>query len=134
MPSDLRLGLVVGVGLVIVVAVVAFRKDDAVGGMAGSVQLPAPSTSGTASAKRIALRMPTPLPGVAPVPAPGREHVVQEGETLFSLAVRYYGDGSRSSFLFRANQDRLLAPDRVPAGTVLYIPDLPGAVTSSQGQ
>jgi nucleoid-associated protein YgaU len=42
-----------------------------------------------------------------------------------SIANKYYGDGSLASFLFRSNRDRLMAPDRVPLGTILYIPEKP---------
>ena len=42
-----------------------------------------------------------------------------------SLSKRYFGDTGHVSYLFRANQDRILAPDRVPVGTVLRIPDPP---------
>lgn len=47
MPNDAKLGMVVGVGLVIVVAVVFFRKDAAAGSPAGpKAATPAPRTSG----------------------------------------------------------------------------------------
>jgi nucleoid-associated protein YgaU len=115
MPNDARLGLVVGVVLVIAAAVLTFRKDPNPQ-PAGNVQV-ASSTGG--GAVQVSA-----LSGL-PLAAPARSHTVQEGETLFSLAVRYYGDPARSSFLFHANQDRLRAPDHVPIGTVLVIPDLP---------
>jgi len=117
MPNDARLGLVVGVTLVILVAVLFARRDGLRPG-AGPVQ----ATPAAA---------PVPgLPGAAPgaaavVPGRPRSHTVEEGESLTTLAVRYYGDPGQVSYLFRANQDRILAPDRVPIGTVLRIPDPP---------
>ncbi len=112
MPKDARWGLVVGAGAVILIAVLFFRKD----GAAGSNSLPAPNLPGvTAGAVK------PPIPGVPSVPA-GRVHRVEDGETLTSIAVRYYGDAGRVSFLFRANRDRLMAPDRIPYGTLLVVP------------
>jgi nucleoid-associated protein YgaU len=63
------------------------------------------------------------LSGVPPVPN-GRVHRVEEGETLTSIAVQYYGDGdaAKVSLLFSSNRDRLMAPDRLPAGTLLVVP------------
>jgi nucleoid-associated protein YgaU len=50
---------------------------------------------------------------------------VREGETLFGLAQRYYGDGKKSSAIYQVNRNRLDSPDELPPGTVLLIPDLP---------
>ncbi len=120
MPNDAKLGLVVGVGLVITVAVVFFRKDVPI----------KPSSEKTAV---------TPVnPSVLPPPAaPSRqlrptkaktaaliEHIVQEGETLSSLAERYYGDRSKSADIRRVNQGPLKTADQLTPGTVLVIPEL----------
>ena len=51
-----------------------------------------------------------------------REHVVQEGESLWILSKRFYGDGTRWQELFEANRDLLSAPDAVRAGMRLRIP------------
>jgi nucleoid-associated protein YgaU len=124
MPRDAQLGLVVGASLIIGVAILSFRKDPNPV-PAGNVQTP---SAGGAPLHAQA----SALPGL-PAAAPGaRSHTVREGETLFSLAVRYYGDPAQSSFLFHANQDRLRAPDQVPIGTVLYIPELPGALAAGR--
>ncbi|MBI1380693.1 MAG: LysM peptidoglycan-binding domain-containing protein [Planctomycetaceae bacterium] len=50
------------------------------------------------------------------------EHVVQNGETLSSIAERYYGTAARWTRVYDANRDRLANPDRVPVGTRLRIP------------
>ncbi|HXH85154.1 MAG TPA: LysM domain-containing protein, partial [Candidatus Tectomicrobia bacterium] len=51
-------------------------------------------------------------------------HTVRPGETLASLAQRYYGDRSRLEVIWETNQ---LPPGRGPAvGTVLKIPEIPG--------
>lgn len=128
MPNDARLGLVVGVTLVILVAVLFARKDGSgMGALAKGPTTPTFSTKmgGTA-----------PVPGVPGVPpkigltAGPRTHTVEEGESLMSLAVRYYGDPGQVSYLFRANQDRILSPERVPIGTVLRIPEAPRSPTA----
>jgi nucleoid-associated protein YgaU len=125
MPHDARLGLVAGVTLVILVAVLFIRKDGATGRPAGAPSSVTPISYTTDSG--------VPAPGVVGMPAQPapampvapRWHRVQEGESLMSIAVRYYGDAGQVSFLYRANRDRILGPHRVPVGTVLLIPELP---------
>jgi tetratricopeptide (TPR) repeat protein len=51
-------------------------------------------------------------------------HTVRAGDTLSSLAQRYYGDRSRSEVIWETNQ---LPPNpRLVAGVVLKIPEIPG--------
>jgi nucleoid-associated protein YgaU len=129
MPNDAKLGLVVGVGLVIAVAVMFFRKD-------APAHDPAPANvkhtlspeqafaSPAARNRPVAARS-----GIrtASTPAPGdaRCHTVREGDTLFNLAQHYYGDRTKSDYLFQANRTRLISPESLEPGTVLVIPDLP---------
>jgi nucleoid-associated protein YgaU len=126
MPNDAKLGLVVGVALVITVAVIFFRKDAPANPAATNVQ-PAPAaTPAPPTARRAALARTTDQTSEEPIPGvDGRCHTVQEGETLSSLAQRYYGDGDKSSTLYQVNRTRLDSPDQLPPGTVLLIPDLP---------
>jgi nucleoid-associated protein YgaU len=100
MPNDAKLGLVIGIGLVIIIAVVFFRKDPA------------------------AARESPEQPAAAAVNPPGilLKHTVKEGETLFSLAQRYYKDGTKFVEIYRANQAMLREPDRLEPGTDLVIP------------
>jgi nucleoid-associated protein YgaU len=127
------MALVIGVGLVIAVAVVFFHKE-----------LIAPRA---ADDKPPANVNPPPAPPAEPEERPQRtvaarpvgrtadtvarrQHVVAEGETLYGLAQRYYGDGERFVELYRANRDVLHRPERLEEGTVLVIPDVaeaPGA-------
>jgi len=51
-------------------------------------------------------------------------HVVKAGDTLASLAERYYGDRSRSEVIWETNR---LPPGRpLPVGSTLRIPEIPG--------
>ncbi|MBN2491183.1 MAG: LysM peptidoglycan-binding domain-containing protein [Planctomycetes bacterium] len=53
---------------------------------------------------------------------PGRYHAVQAGDTLESLARRFYADPARWPEIARANDVR--NPRALQIGTVLWIPDL----------
>lgn len=50
----------------------------------------------------------------------GRNHRVQSGETLFSIAEVYYGDGLEWSLIWDANP--WLDPEHLRAGETIYIP------------
>jgi nucleoid-associated protein YgaU len=131
MPNDAKLGMIVGVGLVIAIAVVFFRKDGVLN-QPGADQ--AAATAATSA-------NPAPTPGYravsGPVPARTairtgsvaaqgqRRHTVVEGETLFSLAQHYYHDEKKFVDIYRVNQEVVQTPDRLAPGTVLVIPDLP---------
>jgi nucleoid-associated protein YgaU len=129
MPNDARLGLVVGVALVILVAVLFFGKDGKGGVAAGNLQTP-PAKAQVGPDNRSDVRASTPSPGLPALPAKTRSHKVKVGESLYSVAVHYYGSGSHVSFLFHANRDRIRAPDHVPVGTVLVVPDLPAELAA----
>src|SRR5438874_920461 len=88
MQNDAKVGLLVGVGLVIFVAVVFFRKESGPAGTPDAV--PASLSNAPASVPRDVYRPvkanPTASVPSAPTAADERQHVVREGETLFSLA------------------------------------------------
>ena len=57
-----------------------------------------------------------------------REHLVQRGETLSSIAQKYLGSPHRYQAIYELNQDRLASPDELRDGIVLRIP--PAASTA----
>ncbi len=125
MPNDAKLGLVFGTGLVIIIAVVFFRKDAAIAQQAEPASattvkngiLPTISSRGDADAKTVA--------GTRTVPGRSLKHTVKEGDSLFSLAQTYYKDSGRFVDIYQANQTMLRSPDRLEVGTVLNIPEVP---------
>lgn len=60
-----------------------------------------------------------PRPAVTGSPT---RHRIASGDTLWELAVRYLGDGSRSDEIFRANRSILSSPDVLPVGKEIVIP------------
>lgn len=53
---------------------------------------------------------------------PLREHVVAEGDTLGSIAERYYGDASRADAIYEANRDQIRDPAHLHVGQTLVLP------------
>src|SRR4051812_34813104 len=124
MPRDAKLGFVLGVALVIVVGVVFYQSNGSAGAPGNLQTSPTDLRKADARQANAGLLPTTPVPGVPSlgVATNGRSHTVQEGETLSSLARRYYNDPAQSSLLFRANRSQLRGPDHLPVGTVLLIP------------
>jgi nucleoid-associated protein YgaU len=130
MPNDAKLGLVLGVGIVIAVAAVFFRKEAA-------ASLPAPArgtAAAVSSAKEEADNSRTSGRPVnakrsaqsgaklsQAIPA-GRRHTVKEGDTLTGIAEQYYGDSQQSDVILQANRDVLQSADDLTPGTRLVIP------------
>ena len=116
MPNDAKLGLFFGVGLVITVAVLFFRKD-----LPGGLNLAAGNSPGwTLQGKPV-----TNPKSNARTVSGGRRHVVQDGDTLVNIAQKYYGDTEQFKTILNVNRDQINAPDRLTPGTVLVIPDQP---------
>jgi len=125
MPNDAKFGLVVGVGLVIAVAIVFFRKD-LPGPKAALRELPA-ETAALASETPAQ----TSVSRVFQATTASRQeevhegqtiHVIAEGDTLFTIAQRYYGNGDRFFDVYQANRDVLATPDHLPVGKTLRLP------------
>jgi nucleoid-associated protein YgaU len=53
---------------------------------------------------------------------PGRIYLVQQGDTLYSLAERYYGHSKYWRKIWTANRNRLTNPNDLPVGMKLIIP------------
>jgi len=58
----------------------------------------------------------------APLPPGAKRHVVQPGETLSTIALKYYGSKARSADILDANNVQLGGKDRIRPGQVLIIP------------
>ena len=56
------------------------------------------------------------------VPVEQKTHIVKQGETLSSIAYKYYKDSSRWKVLYDANKNILKTPDTITPGTKLVIP------------
>lgn len=123
MPNDAKLGLVVGVGLVIAIGVLFYRKDagSAPGASpAGAAVQAAGATPGRGQYRPARGRMVTRATAESEL---ARRHVVTEGETLSSLAERYYGDAAREAMIRQANAETLAATEALTPGMVLLIPE-----------
>ena len=51
-----------------------------------------------------------------------RTHVVQKGDTLYSLARKYYSDQSKWKAIWEANKGSIPNKDKLTVGTTLVIP------------
>jgi nucleoid-associated protein YgaU len=58
----------------------------------------------------------------APLPPGAKRHTVQSGETLATIAQKYYGSKNRAADILDANHVQLGGKDRIRAGQVLIIP------------
>lgn len=56
--------------------------------------------------------------------AEGAFHTVEKGDTLWAIAQKGYGDGSKYKLIFEANRPMLSHPDKIYPGQVLRIPAL----------
>lgn len=74
----------------------------------------------------------TPAPATVPETGDVR-HVVASGESLFTIAKRYYGDGSAWKRIRDANPDRVSETGVVRAGVTLKIPGVTAGATRGMG-
>ena len=68
------------------------------------------------------------LGGVQPQARPPKVHEVQSGDTLSSIAKKYYGEANAYQRIFEANRPMLKDPDEIYPGQVLIIPEQAGAM------
>ncbi len=75
----------------------------------------------------IAPASPTPAPtsSVQATPSPSgmRTHEVAQGDTLSSIAKKYYGDSTKWNKIMDANKDILKSPESLQLGQKLKIPE-----------
>jgi nucleoid-associated protein YgaU len=129
MPNDAKLGLVVGVGLVITVAVLFFHKENSTSPAASEpapagIVRPTPLAPFPSGSMRTASAHPMARTSETAEPAGVRRHTVKRGDTLFSLARWYYGDSEKFGVIYQANRGVLREPDPLPVGVELVIPEM----------
>ncbi|MBN2020025.1 MAG: LysM peptidoglycan-binding domain-containing protein [Sedimentisphaerales bacterium] len=96
------------------------------------------TTDATASSKAVTEPVTVPVDSTVPVqPATAKVHVVQDGDTLGSIAKSVYGpvEGNKLATInaiFEANRKILASADSLQVGQKLTIPPLSGSNVSSQ--
>jgi nucleoid-associated protein YgaU len=69
--------------------------------------------------QRVALPLPRAKP---PEPAPGQNYVVQPGNSLWQIARRVYGVGTRYTVIYTANPNQIRDPNLIYPGQVFKLP------------
>jgi LysM domain/Bacterial Ig domain len=75
-----------------------------------------------ATGGRVAQRVAVPLARMAAEPAPGQDYVVQHGNSLWQIAHRAYGAGTRYVIIYSANPDQIRDPAKIYPGQVFKLP------------
>jgi nucleoid-associated protein YgaU len=119
MPNDAKLGLVIGVGVVIAIAVVFYRQDGA-----NALPLSNPAAAASVRAKPSGAGPSSNVTRVVKAKPTARRHLVQEGETLAGLAEKYYGDKEKADTIYQANRELLKSPQQIDIGAELVIPEM----------
>lgn len=86
---------------------------------------PATAVPGPPTIARPPLAASSVSPSPSPSPSPfaeGRIYTVQAGDTLSSLAVRFYGDATQWQRIYEANRDQLTSPEGLRVGMRIRIP------------
>jgi len=58
----------------------------------------------------------------SPAPTTSASHTVVQGETLWAIAKKYYGNGEKYTEIYNANKDKINNPNLIYPGQVLTIP------------
>jgi hypothetical protein len=94
------------------------RMADQYGGLAEAYQ-----ANPAVGPPQVASKVTADEPGRTNAPvSPPRLHRIVDGDTLASIASRYWGDVSRADELFAANRDVLSDPELLPVGREIRIP------------
>jgi nucleoid-associated protein YgaU len=86
--------------------------------------IPTPTKAATPALTGDATLAPTPAP--APAPSPDKvaltDYKVGEGDTLVSIAEKFYGSKKAWQKLYALNKEKIPNPDRLKPGTVISVP------------
>jgi LysM repeat protein len=75
----------------------------------------------TSSGKKVYKKQASPMETVNKKKTTGF-HVIQKGDSLWSIAKKYYGDGSKCNYIYNANKDKIKNPAMLSIGWKLKIP------------
>lgn len=71
--------------------------------------------------------VPVVVPSQQPPPLPGgaaaKVYIIQQDDTLWGIAKRFYGKGGMWRTIYEVNKDRIPNPDQPPVGAEIIIPD-----------
>lgn len=102
---------------------VSRTEDDGLSPISRAPDVPMDSPGGAAAVQATPTQPPVrALPTKPTSPAASRRHVVVKGDTLFSLAQRYYGNRSRWRDIYAANSDVLPSENSLRIGMEIRIP------------
>lgn len=88
-----------------------------------AIQLPKPKYINIPSVIPQKPKPPAPPPPQRPVEPPRqRTHTVRQGDTLWGIARKYYGDGSKYPTIYNANRDKIKNPNLIYPNQVFVIP------------
>ena len=60
----------------------------------------------------------------SPEPTENQSYTVKSGDSLWNIAKKFYGDGSKYTAIYNANKDKITNPNLIYPGQVLTIPSL----------
>jgi len=94
--------------------------------LAPDFTLPSPPSNDAAEASG---RSVMGLPGSSSRQVTNVRHMIRDGDTLSSIAAKYYGDAQQATRILEANRDKLAHPELLPLGIEI---DVPGAVAEEE--
>ncbi len=106
--------------LAIAAIVLAFRPGQSDAPSASPTPAPRPTV---ATAGVVSAPAPAAVTSTAPPASQEKTHTVAAGDTLTSIAQKYYGDASKWNKIFDANKDTLPSANALQVGQKLKIPD-----------